>query len=158
MHWSNPNAGTPPDTHASAIASQDAQFEDLHNRLQTMAHSIEELFREVKGFADKSEGRHQELSRNFMSADRLNALDQRLQGIEKTVRDYQGQFSRLQGVIRDSHSSLIEGLPKHVGDIMTTNGPRMGLVLFVFVIVQILLAAMYIVYKRRSKGGPKKYL
>jgi len=112
----NNNAGSPQDSPASAIVDHTAQFEDLHNRLQIMAHQLDNLFREVKGLADKSESRHQELSRNVMSADRLNSVDQRLQGIEKTVRDYQGQFSSLQSVLRDSHSSLAESLPKHMGD------------------------------------------
>ena len=154
----NVNVGTPPNNQEASAPSYDAHFNDLQNRLQTMANSMEDLFREVKGLAEKSEGRHQELSRNVMSADRLNAMDSRLQGIEKTMRDYQGQFSSLQGIFKDSHSSLVEGLPKTMGDIITTNGPRMGLLLFIFIVVQVLLAASYIVYKRRSKGGPKKYL
>lgn len=106
----------PPETQSSPSAPSDAQFDDLHNRLQTMAQSIESLFQEVKQLADKSEGRHQELSRNVMSADRLNSMDQRLQGIEKTVREFQGQFSSLQSTLKDSHSSLVEGLPKHMSD------------------------------------------
>jgi len=119
----NNNAGSPQDTAASAIVDHTAQFEDLHNRLQIMAHQLDDLFREVKGFADKSEVRHQELSRNALSADRLNSMDQRLQGIEKNVRDYQGQFSSLQSVLRDSHSSLAESLPKHMGDSTMVRSP-----------------------------------
>ena len=107
-----------PEAQAPPSAPTDAQFDDLHNRLQTMAQSMDSLFHEVKQLADKSEGRHQELSRNVISADRLNSMDQRLQGIEKTVREYQGQFSSLQSALKDSHSSLVEGLPKHMGDSM----------------------------------------
>jgi len=114
--WPNINLDTPPDNPASSIPNQDAQFADLHDRLQLLAHSIDTLYREVRVMGEKSEGRHQELSRNVMSADRVNAMDQRLQGIEKTVRDYQGQFSNLQGILKDSHSSLAESLPKHMGD------------------------------------------
>lgn len=110
------NAASPPDTPASTIVDHTAQFEDLHNRLQIMAHQLDNLFREVKGLADRSEGRHQETTRNALSVDRFNAMDTRLQGIEKTVRDYQGQFSSLQNVLRDSHISLAESLPKHMGD------------------------------------------
>ncbi|KAK4693438.1 hypothetical protein P7C71_g3968, partial [Lecanoromycetidae sp. Uapishka_2] len=146
------------DTPASSIQNQDAQFADLHDRLQLLSHSIDTVSREVKALAEKSEGRHQELSRNFVSADKLSAIDQRLQGIEKTVRDYQGQFSNLQGILKDSHSSLAESLPKHMGDIINTSAPRMGLLLFVFVGVQLLLAGAYIIYKRRRAQGPKKYL
>lgn len=105
-----------PETQTLPTAQSDAQFDDLHNRLQTMAQSIDSLFQEVKQLADKSEGRHQELARNVIAADRLSSMDQRLQGIEKTMREYQGQFSSLQGILKDSHSSLVEGLPKHMSD------------------------------------------
>lgn len=108
----------PPETQAPPTAPLNAQFSDLHDRLQTMAQSIDSLFQEVKQLADKSEGRHHELSRNVIAADRLNSMDQRLQGIEKTVREYQGQFSSLQSTLKDSHSSLVEGLPKHMSDSM----------------------------------------
>ena len=91
-----------------------SQFDNLHERLQTLTQSMDSLLREVKQLADKSEGRHQELSRGVIAADRLNSVDQRLQGIETTVREYQGQFSTLQSSLKDSHSSLVEGLPKHM--------------------------------------------
>lgn len=115
----NRNNAPPPETQAPLTASSsDARFDELHSRLQTIAQSIDNLFQEVKQLADKSEGRHQELSRNVISADRLNSMDQRLQGIEKTVREYQGQFSSLQSSLKDSHSSLVEGLPKHMSESM----------------------------------------
>lgn len=112
------NAAPPPETQTPPTAPSDAQLDDLRNRLQTMAQSMDSLFQEVKQLADKSEGRHQELSRKIIAADRLNSMDQRLQGIEKTVREYQGQFSSLQNTLKDSHSSLVEGLPKHMSDSM----------------------------------------
>ena len=110
------NSPPPPQTQAPPTALSDAQFEDLHNRLQAMAQSIDNIVQEFKQLADRSEGRHQELSRKIIAADRLNSMDQRLQGIEKNVREYQGQFSSLQNTLRDSHSSLVEGLPKHMSD------------------------------------------
>ena len=110
-----PPVKTAPDTPAFSM-DQSKQFEDLHDRLQTLTHLAENLMSEVKILAEKSDGRHQEITRNVMSADRLNAMDHRIQGIEKTVRDYQGQFSSLQSVLKDSHSSLAESLPKHMGD------------------------------------------
>jgi len=112
----NNNFGGSQGAPAPAPVDHTPQFNDLHNRLENMAIQFDSLLREVKGLGDKSEGRHQELSRNVMSADRLNAMDQRLEGIEKTVRDYQGQFSSLQSILKDSHSSLTENLPKHMSD------------------------------------------
>lgn len=118
------NSESPPDTPASKIVDHTAQFEDLHNRLQIMAHQLDNLFREVKGLSDRSEGRHLELSRTVVSTEKFSAMDQRLQGIENTVRDYQGQFSSLQSILRDSHSSLTENLPKHMSDSMNIPLPN----------------------------------
>ena len=111
----NINVNIPPDTPAPSV-DQTVQFQDLHNRLQTLAHSIDSLYNEVRVLADKSEGRHQELSRNIISPDRLDAIDIRLHGIETIVRGYQGQFSGLESSLKDTHSSLAESLPKHMGD------------------------------------------
>ena len=112
----NRDNAPPPLAQAPPTALSDAQFDDLRSRLQTMAQTVDTLFQEVKQLAEISEGRHQELSRKIIAADRLNSMDQRLQGIEKTVREYQGQFSTLQNTLKDSHSSLVEGLPKHMSD------------------------------------------
>lgn len=76
-----------------------------------MAHSLDNLFREVSKLSQSSEGRHQEISRNVMSGDQLNAMDQRIQGIEKTVRDYQGEFSRMHRNFENSHSNMMQNLP-----------------------------------------------
>lgn len=152
------NTPPPPVTQPPSNAPSDAQYDELRSRLQTMAQSIDSLVQEVKQLTDKSDGRHQELSRKMIAADRLNSMDQRLQGIEKTVREYQGQFSGLQNALKDSHSSIVEGLPKHMSDIIATKAPRMGLLIFIFLGCQTLLAGSYIVYQRRKASGPKKYL
>ena len=111
-----------PATQAPPTTPSDAHIDDLRDRLQTMSQTMSQtmdsLLQEIKQLAEKSESRHQELSRKLIAADRLNSMDQRLQGIEKTVREYQGQFSSLQSTLEDSHSSLVEGLPKHMSDSM----------------------------------------
>lgn len=106
------------DTQASQHTNQDAQFANLHNRLQIMAHAIDNIQQTVSRLSDISEGRHQEISRNVMSGDQLNAMDQRIQGIERTVRDYQKEFQKLQSVLRDTHGNLMQSLPAHMTDSM----------------------------------------
>ncbi|KAL8792735.1 MAG: hypothetical protein Q9195_004710 [Heterodermia aff. obscurata] len=146
------------DTPASQYASQDAQFADLHNKLQIMAHSLDDLFGEIHKLSFSSEGRHQEISRNVMSADQLNAMDQRIQGIEKTVKDYQGEFSRMHRIFENSHSNMMQNLPAQMTEIIHTKSPRMGVFLFLILAFQALLAGSYVIYKRRRASGPKKYL
>ena len=111
----NIQVNIPPDAPAPSV-DQTAQFQDLQNRLQTLARSIDSLYNEVRVLADRSESRHQELSRKGISPDRLDAIDVRLNGIETIVRGYRGQFSGLETSLKDTHSSLAENLPKHMGD------------------------------------------
>lgn len=102
------------DTLASSFKSQDSQFEDLHNRLQVLAHAMDALYREITKLAKESEGRHQQLVQNSLVTEKLNAMDQRIQTIESSVREYPGQFATLQRILRDSHSKLTVGLPEHM--------------------------------------------
>lgn len=81
-----------------------------------MAHSLDLLSDDLFQLSEKSEGRHLEITRNVMSADKLNAMDQKLQNIEGTVQAYQQQLNTIQKLIRDSHSRLTVGLPEHMSE------------------------------------------
>ena len=111
------------DTQASRYTSQDAQFADLHNRLQIMAHAIDNIQQTVSKLSESAEGRHQEISRNVMSGDQLNAMDQRLQGIERTFQDYQKEFQSLQFMFRDTHGNLMQSIPAHMTDSESSPSP-----------------------------------
>lgn len=102
------------DTLASSFKSQDSQFEDLHNRLQVLAHAMDALYREITKLAKESEGRHQQLAQNSPVTEKLNAMDQKIQTIESIVREHSGQLANLQAFLRDSHSKLTVGLPQHM--------------------------------------------
>lgn len=102
------------DALASSFKSQDSQFEDLHNRLQVLAHAMDALYREITKLAKESEGRHQQLVQNSLVTEKLNAMDQKIQTIESIVREYPGQFANLQRILKESHSKLTVGLPEHM--------------------------------------------
>lgn len=102
------------DALASSFKSQDSQFEDLHNRLQVLAHAMDALYREITKLAKESEGRHQQLAQNSPVTEKLNAMDQKIQTIESIVREHSGQLANLQAILRDSHSKLTVGLPQHM--------------------------------------------
>lgn len=114
----------PSDSGSLAYASSAAQFEDMQNEMQALARSIDELSQNSHQSSDRIESRYQELTRDLLSADKLNArlnaleqkLEQNLNSIDQTVRTFDQRFSSLQNVLKDSHSSLAEGLPKHMSD------------------------------------------
>ncbi|KAL9104985.1 MAG: hypothetical protein Q9163_000157 [Psora crenata] len=156
-----PSSQQPQDVHASSSQSSESQFENLQNRLQTITHAIDRLDVQLSKLVGDLDRRHREVSRGLMTKetiDHIAAHTDKLDRIERTVNSFQGQITNLQGAVKDSHRSMTEGLPKHMSHIITTKGPRMSLLIFIFVIIQVMLFGVYAVYKRRSKQGPKKYL
>ncbi|KAL8841463.1 MAG: hypothetical protein Q9170_000926 [Blastenia crenularia] len=134
------------------------QFADLQNRLQAISQSLDKVFGEVQQLASKSDVRHQDLSHRVTSNEQLNTLNQRIQSIENTLQSYQGQFSSIHGVLKDSHSTLNEGLTQQMTHIISTKSPKIGTFVIVIIVFQLLLAGIYVMYKRRRANGPKKYL
>lgn len=83
-----------------------------------MAHVLDAVFDEAVRLSVLAEGRHQEIVRNFVPKDRLNAMEQKIQSIDSAVQGYQQQFISLQKLVRDSHSRLTVGLPQHMSESM----------------------------------------
>ncbi|KAL8738569.1 MAG: hypothetical protein Q9181_000676 [Wetmoreana brouardii] len=105
---------TPSDTQLAA------RFTDLQNHIQTLSRDLDGVLREVQQLASNSEARHQDLSHRVISNEQLSALDRRMQSIEDTLRGHQGQFSSIQGALKDSHSTLNEGLTQQMTHRATT--------------------------------------
>ncbi|KAL8944628.1 MAG: hypothetical protein Q9216_000325 [Gyalolechia sp. 2 TL-2023] len=142
----------------SSNAQFAVQFTDMQNRLQALSQSLDNIFREVQQLSTKSEARYQDLLHRGSSSDQLNTMNQRIQSIETTLQGYQGQFSSIHGVLKDSHSTLNEGLTQQMTHIISTKSPKIGTFVVVIIVFQLLLAAIYVMYKRRRANGPKKYL
>ncbi|KAL8999081.1 MAG: hypothetical protein Q9169_001969 [Polycauliona sp. 2 TL-2023] len=156
---SNPGSPHPDQGSQQPSSAQFAvQFTDLQNRLEKLSQSLDNVFREVQQLATKSESRHQDLSHKTMSNEQLSAMDKRIQSIENTLQGYSGQFSNIQSSLKDSHSTLNEGLTQHMTNIISTKTPKMSSFIIVVIVFQMLLAGSYVLYKRRRANGPKKYL
>ncbi|KAI4258393.1 MAG: hypothetical protein LQ352_001242 [Teloschistes flavicans] len=157
---SNPGAAVndQPSHSSSSDIQLAAQVTDLQNRLQSMSQQVENVFREVQQLVSKFETRHQELAHKITSNEQLSALDRRIQSFENTLRSYDGQFSSIQGALKDSHSTLNEGLSQHMTHLISTKSPKTSSFVIALIVFQLLLAGSYIMYKRRRANGPKKYL
>ena len=118
---------TPPNTPASQYGSSEAQFEDLHNRLQTLSNVVEtlsnnlnNLMGEVQRFGSDSAGRHNEIIRNLpTTADKLHSLDAKLDGLDGTIRGLDSRFGYLQTSVKDHHRNLADSLPTQLKDGMS---------------------------------------
>lgn len=81
-----------------------------------MAHVLDAAYEEIVRLSHLAEGRHQEIVRNFVSKDKVNSMEQKIQSIDSAVQGYQQQFISLQKLVRDSHSRLTVGLPQHMSE------------------------------------------
>ena len=174
-----------PDADAATFKSQQEQFADLHNRLQMMSHSIDNLYREVSKYQNLASGRHHETQSMLATREQMTTLDGRLQSIEITLsglrnefrsKDYTGHFNDIHASLKARHDSLLEILPRTMGHGMSasdflslslltnpstaivSHAPRTSFMIVLVIGSQILLAAAYLVYKRRRASAPKKYL
>ncbi|KAL8633488.1 hypothetical protein Q9189_000834 [Teloschistes chrysophthalmus] len=156
------NAGAAVNGQDSRSSSSDiqlaAQVTDLQNRLQSMSQQVDNVFREVQQLVSKFEARHQELAHKITSNEQLSALDRRVQSFEDTLRSHEGHFSSIQGALKDSHSTLNEGLTQHMTHLISTKSPKTSSFIIALIVFQLLLAGSYVMYKRRRANGPKKYL
>jgi mannose-binding lectin 1 len=168
---SNPGTGDipafsdPPEVPADQIRSQDAQFADLHNRLQAMMKHISTLNRDfnhyqqdAKSYNDILVAQIARLESLLAKVDGLANLERKIDEIKGDVRqtksDLHNQLDRqvtsLKTTVRDQHHSMLGTVAAHA--------PSAVLYVFVMMGSQALLVAAYILYKRRKANGPKKYL
>ncbi|KAK2873683.1 hypothetical protein FQN49_002162 [Arthroderma sp. PD_2] len=144
----------------------DSQVKDLQNRLQTITSTTTKLMEELHALKATNEDRMKEIIRIIAHRDQVSSVDQRIQRIERMVetmqkelerKDYQHQFKQLQDLLHNSHSGLLNTLQDSSHRIISS-APRMGFFVFCVIAVQVLLAAAYVVYKKRRSGMPKKFL
>ncbi|KAI9702529.1 MAG: hypothetical protein M1836_001009 [Candelina mexicana] len=121
----------PADRYASQITSHEAQFADLHDRLQYLSHQIDSTSNEISSISSRLEERHQESLHKYPSQE-LSSMDSRLNHIENIVRsiqkdvegrDYKEHLTDLKNTLSDTHRSLLTTLPKSMGDGMFTPLP-----------------------------------
>lgn len=155
-----------PDQDANQITSQAAQFADLHNRIQSVNHHLTSIFRSLGQNAGIGEQRHQEtsvmigeLKGLLMSKmDRLEAIDRRLNDMEKEVRAVRNELSArlresensIKYHVTDKHETLADHVVQHAA-------PGHTKLILVIIGSQVFLVGGYIYYKRK-KSMPKKYL
>lgn len=151
-----------PEVPAEEIKSQEAQFADLHNRLQAMTKHISALNRDMNRYQasarSESQRLNEQLSRLETKLDALPGMERKIGEIQGDVRQTKidlhnsldRQFTSLKSTVRDTHSSVLGTL--------ATSAPSVALYVFVVLGSQALLVVAYILYKRRKMNGPKKYL
>jgi mannose-binding lectin 1 len=160
-----PAFSDPPEVSADTIRSSDAQFADLHNRLQAMMKHISALNRDLNHYqstakyeSDKISAQLLRLESSISKLDGLAGMERKIDEIKGDVRQTKSDLhnsldkhvSSLKSTVRDTHHSMIGSL--------AANAPGIAMYIFVVLGSQVLLVAAYVLYKRRKANGPKKYL
>ena len=93
-------------------------------------------------------------------AGRITNMESSLRAIQKGIEgwDYRAHLNNLEDALRDSHSTLMTHLPLSLNHAVHAAAPRLGVFVWMILAFQLLLAASYVVYKRRRANAPKKYL
>lgn len=155
------------DHEAQYYKTHEEQFADVHNRLQALTHHMSTIKSDI-GFVynivdtilQHQEAIPTEMKRISQSTDQTNAkitaIENLLHDLKASARskDYTGHFEDLRNSISEHHTNLLYSVPAQV----LAHSSKIGMMLFMVILVQIGLAVAYMLYKRRRHSSPKKYL
>ena len=107
-------------------------------------------------------------------ATRIQNLENQLNSVRNDQRDWTGHFNDIHSALKVRHDALLNVLPENMSNgkqtlapngciclqstVLASKAPNIKLFVFLVLGFQAMLAAAYVVYKRRLNQGPKKYL
>ncbi|KAI9641517.1 hypothetical protein NHQ30_010329 [Ciborinia camelliae] len=171
------NLDVPGEAPASNYKSSDAQFEDLHNRLQAMMKHIAALNRDFSQYQASARTRIETVNVNINTLtstisrlesslsklDSVPSLEKNLRALANDVRTtsrelheaLDGHVLTLKQRVAETHGSVFT-----VGEGLRAHKSAVGYAGLVLIVVgsQVGLIVAYILYKKRKNGGFKKYL
>jgi mannose-binding lectin 1 len=157
----------PDDTPASHYTTSEAQFADLHNRLNLLSKSISNLFTEMQRMSSTLDTRHNDLISRIPSSQSISSLDNRVaildrivSSLEKELKssDHRTQFAKISEQIAQTHLGVTEHVPQRLREYVIAHTPRIGFVLYSFMAFQTCCIGAFVWYKWRKSTMPKKYL
>lgn len=156
---------TIPDRPAEVYKTSMEQFQDLHNRLQSVSHQITGVYNSVSKHHQMDEARHDEMKKAFDSLRHELAAIRQIGDLQSKIKELETEIHSMHHDMRQklaTHGETVEANlhqhHRHLTAALTDSIPGHGKLMFFFVGTQILLVAGYVVYKRRRANSPKKYL
>lgn len=155
------------DTPASKYTTNEAQFEDLHNRLNLLSKSISNLFTEVTKLLQTQESNYKDLLSRMPNGQLINNLDQRVANLDRMITslerelktsDHNAQFAKLSEQLTKTHEGVTEHVPQRLREYVQAHTPRIGFILYSFMAFQTCCVGAFVWYKYRKSTMPKKYL
>ncbi|KAJ4404985.1 hypothetical protein N0V91_005528 [Didymella pomorum] len=145
------------DVLASNVKTDNDRFEDLHNRIQDLAHHVSAIYTAIETINEQSGMRHNALMSRLASLDDRSAHNGRLS--EQIIRDveskdYKALIDAMHRRLEDNHKDI----PNLVQAVVSKHGLSWMSLLAIAFAVQVMVVGAYMVYKKRRGGAPKKYL
>ena len=152
------------DVLASNVKTDNDRFQDLHNRIQDIAHHVAAIYTAIEALNDQAEHRHNEIMSRLTPLDDRTAHNMRLseqtgntaQQILRDLesQDYKSLLAAMHRRLEDNHRDI----PNVVKAVVKQHGLSWMSLLAIAFAVQVMVVGAYMVYKKRRNGAPKKYL
>ncbi|KEF52183.1 uncharacterized protein A1O9_11810 [Exophiala aquamarina CBS 119918] len=152
---------------SSQLATSEAQFADLHNRLNQLSKSIQNMFTEINRHTAAEEARYKEILSKLPDTALINGLNGKVANLDKLVSnlerelkssDHSTQFRKLSEQIEKTHVGVTEHVPQRLREYVQSHTPRIGFILYSFMAFQTCCVGVFVWYKWRKSTMPKKYL
>lgn len=152
---------------SSSIPLNDAQVADMHNRLNQLSKSIQNLFLEVQRQTENAEQRHKDLVSKLPNGQLITSLDSRVSNLDRMISnlerelkssDHSTQFRKLSEQLTQTHKGVTEHVPERLREYVQAHTPRIGFILYSFMAFQTCCIGAFAWYKWRKSTMPKKYL
>jgi mannose-binding lectin 1 len=121
--WAEAGPDHMDDSLATTIRDQQAQFADLHDRLQSLSHSIDNLFKELTRHASRLQTRMEDLNGQLAKAQhvqqlegRVGELDNKIQQLRSEQKDWSGHFSQIENTLKSRHDALLASFPESMSN------------------------------------------
>ncbi|KAJ4367882.1 hypothetical protein N0V86_009722 [Didymella sp. IMI 355093] len=152
------------DVLASNVKTDNDRFEDLHNRIQDIAHHVASIYTAIESINEQAELRHNAIMSRLAPIDDRSAHNVRLsESTQNTAnqilrdlesKDYKELIAAMHRRLEDNHKDI----PNLVQAVVQKHGLSWMSLLAIAFAVQVMVVGAYLVYKKRRGGAPKKYL
>ncbi|RVX66988.1 hypothetical protein B0A52_09202 [Exophiala mesophila] len=155
------------DSQSSSSAFSDAQMMDMHNRLNQLSKSIQNLFLELQRQTAAAEQRHNDLVSKLPNGGLISSLDSRVSNLDRMIgnlerelksSDHNTQFRKLSEQLTQTHQGVTEHVPERLREYVQAHTPRIGFILYSFMAFQTCCIGVFAWFKWRKSTMPKKYL
>lgn len=136
-------------------------------QIQNLQVTLAALLTGLQNHVTTSETQYSDILARLPTQQSISQLETRLSSLESKLKevsnslssaDHTTQFAKLSRQLEQTHQGISEHLPGQMRQYIQDHTPRVGFMIFSFIAFQCGLVVLYVFYKKRRWGAPKKYL